>query len=496
MKRTFSVLCTLALLLGIAAFPASAEVVNLSEPMDIELMAYYVMDIPADDPLMVYLENKFNVNFQLTITNIDNYNDTLNMRIASDDMPDWFRSTDSSVYKQLAEDGLLLDVGEYVEKYNFENIRATLGLPGADGLMVDGAFYCVPDTVGKLTPGVYYRADWLEELNLEVPTNFDEFKTVLQKIVEADPDGMGATGFTLYDFGQVETNMLPAWTGYFDWGVREDGTLIYKYEDEVYKDFIKYFAGLYAEKLLDQELFVNSYEACMEKLASGRAGFYIMNLNTTWWSNNKSGLAQFDPNAKLGALIPCMEGPAGKLLGASLGFYANSAFSAHVGEEKAARMLAVMDYLLSEEGRDLTLYGYEEGVYYELVDGEKVQKEDVVNKAWGQTLHFMGEIADFGSNDRLARDAELIAWNECLDNGEITRLNKLNFFYDEEANKIGAEMWEIISSYRTAWLTGEKDVDTTWEEFQQKLKDAGLETYREILGKYVQENGIQLDKAI
>ena len=97
MKRTFSVLCTLALLLGIAAFPASAEVVNLSEPMDIELMAYYVMDIPADDPLMVYLENKFNVNFQLTITNIDNYNDTLNMRIASDDMPDWYRSTESSV---------------------------------------------------------------------------------------------------------------------------------------------------------------------------------------------------------------------------------------------------------------------------------------------------------------------------------------------------------------------------------------------------------------
>lgn len=108
----------------------------------------------------------------------------------------------------------------------------------------------------------------------------------------------------------------------------------------------------------------------------------------------------------------------------------------------------------------------------------------------------MGEIADFGSNDRLARDPELIAWNEALDDANLTRLAKLNFFYDEEASRIGAEMWEIISAYRTAWLTGEKDIDATWDECQQKLKDAGLDRYREILANYVQENNIQLDKAL
>ena len=87
MKKLLSLLCVLALLLGIAV-SACADEVDFTKPLDIELMAYYVMDIPDDDPIMVYLENKFNVNFKLTITNIDNYNDTLNMRIASDDMPD------------------------------------------------------------------------------------------------------------------------------------------------------------------------------------------------------------------------------------------------------------------------------------------------------------------------------------------------------------------------------------------------------------------------
>lgn len=43
-----------------------------------------------------------------------------------------------------------------------------------------------------------------------------------------------------------------------------------------------------------------------------------------------------------------------------------------MSEAKAARILAIMDYLLSDEGRELTLYGNKEGVYYDLVDGKKV----------------------------------------------------------------------------------------------------------------------------
>lgn len=493
MKKYLSVLCALTLLLGMFAFPASAAEVDLSKPMEIELMAYYVMDIPEDDPIMVYLEDKFNVDFKLTITNIDNYNDTLNMRIASGDIPDWFRIRTDSVYRTLAEDGVLLGLDEYVEKYNFENIRKTFELNNAKLLRVDDVFYCVPDTAGKLVGGIYYRADWLEELGLEPPKTFDELKTCLQKIVEADPDGMGTTGFTTYGTGWLE-QCLPAFVGFFDWGVKEDGSLIFEYEHEGYKDYLKFWADLYAEKLLDQEIYINSYETCMEKLASGRTGFYIMNMNTTWWSNNKAGLSQFDPEAKLGALYPYPEGPAGALNGANMGFSASSSFNADMDEEKAARMLAIMDYLLSEEGRELTLYGYEEGMYYDTVDGVKVQKEDVVNKAWGQQLHFMGEIADFGTGDRLARDPELVGWNEHLDS-DLIRHNKLRYFANDEATKLKAEINEVCTQYNTAFLTGEMDIEEKWDEFQQKMKDAGLDKYRDLLQQYAIENGIELDKA-
>lgn len=104
MKKFRALLCALALVACLAA-PVFAEAVDLTNPVDIELMAYYVMDIPDDDVIMNYLEEKFNVNFDLKVTNIDNYDSTLNMRIASEDMPDWFRVRDNNLYVQLIEDG-------------------------------------------------------------------------------------------------------------------------------------------------------------------------------------------------------------------------------------------------------------------------------------------------------------------------------------------------------------------------------------------------------
>lgn len=491
MKKLVSLF--LALMMLLTASAALAETVDLSEPMEIEIMAYFVMDVDPDtDPIMQYLEEKFNVDFTITLTNIDNYADTLNMRVVSGDIPDWFRINNQSTYGQLQMDGMLLNVSEYVDKYGFENIKATFELPNAPALATDGAFYRIPDTLGNLCRGVYYRMDWLEELGLKAPTNYDELYEVLKAVVEADPDGKGTTGFTCYGLWCLE-GLAASWTGYNIWGQNQAGEPIYWYEDDNYKEFIKYINKLYVEKLLDNELFVNSYETCMEKLNTGRAGFYMMNMNTTWWSNNKIMLANYDPEAKLGAIIPLLEGPAGICNPTYFGFSADSAFSAELDEAKAARILAIFDYLLSDEGRDLTLYGYEEGKYYDLVDGEKVQKEDVVNLEWGQTLHFMGEIADFGSNDRLARDQEVVDWYAFVEDQQYARSEKTGYFYNEDASAYMAEISEVVTRYTTAFVTGEMDIEENWAAFQDAMYAAGLAEYKALLKEYIDAQGIVLD---
>lgn len=130
MRKLTALALALLMLTGMTSAVAT-ETVDISEPMDIEIMAYFVMDVTNEDPIIRYLSEKFNVNFKFTITNIDNYDDTLNMRIVSGDVPDWFRIRDTaqSVYTQLQQDGMLLNVSALVEKYGFENIRATFALP-------------------------------------------------------------------------------------------------------------------------------------------------------------------------------------------------------------------------------------------------------------------------------------------------------------------------------------------------------------------------------
>lgn len=84
------------------------------EHFDIDLMAYFVMDVSADDEIIQYLNEKFNVTINPIITNWDNYASTLQMKIAAQELPDWFRVNDESIVPQLVDDGLVINVSDYV----------------------------------------------------------------------------------------------------------------------------------------------------------------------------------------------------------------------------------------------------------------------------------------------------------------------------------------------------------------------------------------------
>lgn len=49
---------------------------DFGEEMDIELMAYFVMDVDETDSIVQYINDKFNVNLKLTITSESDYDDT------------------------------------------------------------------------------------------------------------------------------------------------------------------------------------------------------------------------------------------------------------------------------------------------------------------------------------------------------------------------------------------------------------------------------------
>ena len=161
-----------------------------------------------------------------------------------------------------------------------------------------------------------------------------------------------------------------SFTGYRTWGLKEDGSLMHAYEDEQYKTMLKYWRDLFTQGVLDPEVMITSFTEATEKFCTGRVGALMMNVNATWFSTIKTNLAAYKEDAEVALLIPLPEGPAGSYLNSYFGFSADSSFSAKLTEEKAARILTIFDYLLSEEGRELTLYGFE-GEHHDVLRAKK-----------------------------------------------------------------------------------------------------------------------------
>ncbi len=469
---------------------------DFGEEMDIELMAYFVMDVDETDSIVQYINDKFNVNLKLTITSESDYDDTLNMRIAGGDMPDWFRVSDQGIYGQLVEDGMLLNVSELVDKYHFENIAAQFQVDRAEYLQTDGVFYRIPDTVGCLNRGIFYRKDWLDKLELEQPKTWDEFADMLRAFAEADLDGTGASGFTSYGNVAGLEIAQSAYTGYRNWGLLPDGSLIYKYEDDNYKEMLRYWKELFAENgTLDPEIMIASSTEAMEKFCTGRCGALMMNVNSSWYTTMESDLKAYKADAELGLLIPVLEGPAGAYMNGYFGFSADSSFSSSLSEEKAVRILSIFDYLLSPEGRELTLYGLE-GQHHDVVDGVKVPREETLNTEWGQNQHLLGEVADFGSNNALITNETMLEWLEYTSNPENVRADLTGYFTNERATIIQSTLNELRVRYLVPFVTGEMDIDSEWENFQQELKNAGIDELRQLTADYFAGQGASPDPAV
>lgn len=486
MKKLLGMLLSVVLLLS--ALPALAAEVNFDETMDIELMAYFFLDVTEDDAIIQYINEKFNVRIHPFLTTIANYSDTLNMKLASGEVPEWFRVDNQAVFGQLMEDGMLLNLSELVEKYDFKNIQAQFDQPLAFPLANDGEFYRIPDGIGFLRPGVYIRQDWVDELGLEIPTTFDEFRDFLQACIDADPDGQGTSGWCSVNIDNYST-FAPSWTGYHHWG-KVNGEVQYMFTDDAYRAYIQYLRDMYADGLIDKECFTLAGAQGREKMSTGRIASFTMNMNTIWWDNIQVDLTKFKEDGKLNSVVPPPAGPLGSLVGIGVPYHADSVLSADLPEEKAVRILAIFDYLLSDEGRDLTLYGFE-GQHHDVVDGERVPRVETLVKEWGQTQHLLGELADFSSNDRMVKEPGLQAWFDFQSNPDNVRVNYTTYMYHPDATVIQAELTEIRNRYLIPFITGDMDLDAKWDEYVKAIENAGLPRLTEIVIEYYDKIGAE-----
>lgn len=212
------------------------------------------------------------------------YQEQLNLRIAANEMPDMFLPV-NGMETDLAKNGALLDLTDLLPEKapnlwnavpeEVWNIIKTYDPTG------EGRIYMVPSVIDYARMGGIIRQDWLDALELEMPTTQDEFVEVLRAFKTQDPNGNGIAD-EIPSGGRAEARWMDylfsmygiaMWEGYPQWDIY-DGELTYSGVTQNMKDALQFISELYAEGLLDPETLLNDKAGWDGKINSNQVGIY------------------------------------------------------------------------------------------------------------------------------------------------------------------------------------------------------------------------------
>lgn len=281
-------------------------------------------------------------------------------------LPDVMQAPDLNTLNKFGMEGAFVALDEYLEKYA-PNITAMLEkdpdfkalLTAADGhIYALGEYRPYPDT----DPNPLIRQDWLDRLGLKMPTNLDEWYTVLKAFKEQDANGNGDPNdeipYSGFFGGLTNFTEFFAAFGIMDrFYPNEDGVYEYCYIKPEMKESLTYINKLYAEGLIDPDIASNDMTVFDQKFDNDTVGAFRGWFFTSIINKNKLGETSIEGLELVGALP--IQGKDGsyyikKTSSAAGCFYGISASCKNV-----ERVVKLLDYMWSEEGINLTTMGIE-----------------------------------------------------------------------------------------------------------------------------------------
>lgn len=289
-------------------------------------------------------------------------------------------------------DGNILALNDIFEQYCPNITKYLKENPDIDKMIKtdEGHYYVFPfirgDTKLCNTIGPMIRQDWLDELNLEMPTTIDEWEIVLTAF--RDQKGASAPFSWEYTMGAL-TNWNPFMLAYGvtrDFYLADDGTIHFGATEQGYKDYLTLFHKWYAEGLLDPDLATLALDQVSAKITSGEAGASL------GWAGSRMGTwinaaIQTDPDFMLAAApYPTLNKGEYPEFGQIDNQYPNQGCVAITKSCKNVELAArLMDYAYSEEGHMLFNFGIE-GESYTMIDGYPTYTDQILNNPNGWSV--------------------------------------------------------------------------------------------------------------
>lgn len=427
---------------------------------------------------------------------------------------------DNTTVLNLAKQGVLLDLNPLIEKYSNGNIKKMYNeeFPFAKKSTTspDDKMYWFSDLHKKTYQGntpapvsltMLIRKDWLDKLNLPVPTNAQEYLETLKAFRDKDANGSGKKDEVLVYDPSLFSGAIAQW-----FGLGTDITAVDVenkkvvspwYQDGI-KDYFRYLQQLVKEGVLDTSLIGATGEQKQQKMTENQvASLTDYNLESYQEPTIKGG-GEFLPLMPLKAVDNIT--PAAQLEPPFL-VWQKYAITKDCKDPEAA--IKFFDTVYSDKYADLLFWGIKGQMYKVDSNGAKVY----INQVSEEELAKMGQATGsqlFGDTvfprvQFANLEYELSGAPKEKADHELNILNYKPYFVNmndiylaipddkqlEKKTKILTNLTTYSQELATKLALGQKSLDD-WDQYISELKKLGLdeliEINQQLLDRY---NGIQ-----
>ncbi|GAE30243.1 ABC transporter [Halalkalibacter hemicellulosilyticusJCM 9152] len=534
MKRTMALILSLVMVMSIVLVGCSSNETdgtqeeNGDEPVHIKVFAPQNAETDlATNSFTKLVEEKFNIEFDWQVTTYDgtSASEVRNIALSSGDYPDlfllipWVDQFSQTDLLRYGRQGVVLPLNELIEQHA-PNIKQVIDdHPYYESMITapDGNIYGLPhlNECFHCSYGnkFWINTEWLETLDLEVPTTPEELRDVLTAFKTQDPNGNGIADEVPLSGSPslIESSIIPYLMNGFIYDDSRTRLLLngdsveFAANKEEWREGLAYIHSLYEEGLIDQGAFSQNIEAHQQLGNNSEA--QILGASTAMhpgmFVTNEEYSKHYD------AIAP-LKGPNSEYATYNFPSTPGGAFvlTNNASDEVQVAAIKLVDYMFSEEGRIRSFYGEKELSWREPVEGEVAIEENVEpivaqipleddenprNDRWESLSQYY--------HSREFRDGLVQATDIYTGEGYERRLQEATHLYEgkepsevfphwavwidpdvaDELAMIQTNIQDYVEQNSIQFITGSKDLETEWESYVQGFEQLNLNRYLEVM---------------
>lgn len=461
-------------------------------------------NMPFNSDWMIWQEiaKETNVSLEGLISQSNsNEDEAFNMMLASGKLADIIGYKDPAELEKLGRDGGLIPLNDLIKEHapDLQRVLDNDAKFRSFATSLDGNIYFIPKNLTLKSAEFWWiRQDWLDKLGLQAPTTIDQLYQVLTAFRNNDPNGNGQKDeIPLFD--RAGTKMPDEYLYLFDTSTEfypHNGRMTFEPLNQ--EDFVlgvKTLAKWYQEGLIDPELFTRGAKSRDTLYAADQAGF------THDWPSTG------DYNVKLAETVPGFNNVAiapiknqkGEIIERTTR-YPVAGWGISSQCQDPVTLIKFFNFFFTEKGSDMMNFGLEGVTYTKDAHGNKAFTAEVMENPEFTPLNYLRSLGiqyRIGMEQNPEYEAAFstdvakaaAAYYESNPDWFPEKLppyfdGALNLKYtpedESEYQNIMANIKPYVNQMFQEWMLGTKDIDATYDEFVQELKNRKIDRAIEI----------------